>query len=177
MSYWGTELRAVEVALTNERLVKADAFGKAQVHAADARFGSATIAEQYPDQPWADFLITCPPYYDLEQYDGGVADLSMAPTYQHFLDMLGDVITDTLLVLRPGATVCWVVGLTRDKAGDLLALNHDVTRLHQERGFTLREEIILHVQNSGAIQRVGTFDKGNHRLVRVHEYALVFTAP
>ena len=54
-------------------------------------------------------------------------------------------------------------------------MNHDVTRLHREAGFSFREEVVLHMKNTGAIQRVGNFDKGSHRLIREHEYALVYT--
>ena len=80
-------------------------------------------------------------------------------------------------VLKPRAPSVWVVGLHRAPSGRLTPLHHDVTRLHVEAGFQFTEEIILHHQNNGALQRVGMFEKGEGRLVRLHEYALVFRAP
>ena len=98
----------------------------------------------------------------------------MAPTYKMFLQGVGEVVQATHKALYPGAYSCWVVGLHRQANGELLPLNHDIARLHRESGFMFCEEIILHHQNNGAIQRVGNFEKGRHHLVRVHEYALVF---
>ena len=170
-TYRGMELRLEEVQASNARIERAGlpVRGAFVIHG-DARAGKVADG-------WADFLITCPPYYDLEQYDGGPDDLSMAPTYAAFLDMLYDVVVDTHRVLRPGGRAAWVVGIMRDKAGTLLPLHHDIAGLLRRAGFRMLEEIVLHVQNSGAIQRVGTFDKGQRHLVRVHEYCLVFQRP
>ena len=125
----------------------------------------------------ADFLITCPPYWNLEKYNGGPNDLSMLGSYDEFLQALSCVIEGCFKILKPGALSCWVVGLHRDSDGGLLALNHDVGRLHREVGFKMREEIILNNLNTGAILRVGNFDKGNKWLIRTHEYVLVFEKP
>lgn len=110
----------------------------------------------------------------MEKYKGGNGDLSMAKTYNDFLDMLQLVIRESFLILKPDALSVWVVGLHRDKTGELLALNHDIAQLHRWSGFTFKEEIVLAHKNNGAIQRVGNFEKGNRFLIRLHEYALVF---
>ena len=34
-----------------------------------------------PDTTPVDMVLSCPPYFDLEQYGGGAADLSMMPSY------------------------------------------------------------------------------------------------
>jgi len=122
----------------------------------------------------AEFLITCPPYWNLEKYDGGVNDMSMAETYDGFLDMIEGTIQESHRILKPGSLACWVVGLHRNADGELLAMNHDVADLHQNNGFKFKEEVILHLQNTGSIQRVGNFEKGDRRLIRTHEYCVVF---
>jgi hypothetical protein len=122
-------------------------------------------------------LVTCPPYYDMEKYQGGEADLSMAPTYKEFLQMLGQVIDECTRVLMPGALSAWVIGLHRDKHGSLLPMHHDLAKLHTDRGYQFKEEIILSMRNTGSIQRVGNFAKGNNLLVRQHEYCLIFKKP
>lgn len=122
----------------------------------------------------ADFLLTCPPYWNLEIYGGGCDDLSMAKTYKDFLSMLDNVIKESYRILKHGALSCWVVGLHREKNKGLLALNHDVAKLHCENGFIFKEEIILNQVNTGAIRRIGNFSKGNKLLIRTHEYCLIF---
>lgn len=122
----------------------------------------------------ASFSITCPPYYNLEQYEGGPGDLSMLPTYGDFLAQLRPVIQHEYRILRQGSLAVWVVGILRDDSGLLIPLHHDIARLHQEAGFHVKEEVILAQRNNGAVQRVGMFDKGNRNMIRVHEYAQVF---
>jgi hypothetical protein len=166
LDYVGLEIRPEEVAAVRARLEVQNIGYEARIIEADARdcggFGPAN------------FLITCPPYYDLEMYGGGEADLSMLKTYEAFLAAMEIVIQGTHAALLPSATSCWVVGLHRDFQGGLLPLHHDIASLHRRAGFKFREEIILNQVNNGAIQRIGNFDKGQRHLIRTHEYALVF---
>lgn len=169
LSYVGVELRQAEVDATMARATRAGVASAVQVLQGDARDCRELVAASS-----ADFLLTCPPYWNLEQYDGGPADLSMLPTYEAFLDGLAAVVDETARILKPGAKSCWVVGLLRRDDGQLLPLHHDVAAIHQAYGFRLHEEVVLVQRNNGAIQRVGQFEKGRKFLVRLHEYALVF---
>lgn len=169
LHYLGTEIRQDEVSAINDRCMKAGVSNMVDIYCVDARLCSPFIGTDS-----ADYLLTCPPYYDMEKYQGGAADLSMCDTYADFLDGIEDVIIQTKRVLKSGAVSNWVVGLHRDKKGGLLAMNHDIARLHTKHGFMFKEEIVLSMQNNGAIQRVGNFSKGNGYLIRSHEYALVF---
>jgi len=169
LDYVGLEIRLKEVRATQARCEKAGIFNKVKILHGDARFACQLTGEN-----WADFLITCPPYWNLEKYNGGNSDLSMLPTYIDFIKELGIVVAECAKILRPGALAVWIVGLHRDTNGELLTMHHDLARLHKKEGFILREEIILAHRNTGAIQRVGNFEKGNRWLVRNHEYALVF---
>jgi len=165
--YRGVELRAEETAAVSRRLAARGLSDGVDIRTADAR------SVPFPSDS-ADFLLTCPPYWNLEQYNGGAADLSMAPTYDAFLRQLGEVVRECGRVLRRGSLAVWVTGLIRDSAGRLLPIPHDLARLHAQHGFVFREEVILNQQGNGAIQRVGNFEKGGRRLVRVHEYLSVF---
>jgi DNA modification methylase len=169
LRYVGTELRENEVRAVNERCERAGVADSVEIICGDARFLASYIGKGV-----GDFLLTCPPYYDLEVYGAGASDLSCAPTYTDFLRGIKEVVAATYSALKSDALSVWVVGLIRNKAGDILPLNHDIARIHREGGFGLREEIILYQQNNGAMQRVGNFDRGSHKLIRVHEYALVF---
>lgn len=167
-NYTGVEIRADEVAAIYHRLAELDKYVKGYVDIING--SSESVPEVASD--WADMLITCPPYYDMEKYNGGDSDLSMAATYEDFLDGLNRVVDECYRILKPGALACWVVGLHRDKYG-LIPLHHDLARLHAQ-GFRFKEEIILHMKNTGSVQRVGNFAKGEHLLVRQHEYCLIF---
>jgi len=168
LRYVGMELRQDEVEAVMERCDAAGVRESVTIHTGDARNCSQV------EDGTGDFLITCPPYWNLEKYDGGDADLSEIDDYDSFNAELSKVVRETWRVLKPGALAVWVVGLHRDGKGNLCAMNHDVAKMHQEAGFWFKEEIVLAHRNNGAIQRVGNFEKGNKFLIRTHEYALVF---
>lgn len=167
LDYTGIELRRSEVNRIKTLCRKRKA--KANIVEGDARNCLELVGPNF-----ADFLVTCPPYWNLEQYNGGPQDLSMLETYSEFLNSLSQIISGCFKVMKLGSLSCWVVGLHRDKRGELLAMNHDVARLHKEAGFKLREEIIVNHIGTQATMRVGNFEKGNRWLIRTHEYVLVF---
>lgn len=170
LQYEGVELRREEVDAIIMRADNAGASGGIKIVCGDSRY----LTDHFRDD-YADFLITCPPYWNLEKYEGGESDLSMINDYGRFIDELGKVVAESGRILKPGATACWVVGLHRQGGGAIAPLHHDLTRLHLAAGFDLREEIILSHKNNGAIQRVGNFEKGNKLLIRTHEYCMVYT--
>lgn len=172
LKYKGMEIRRAEVEAVEQRCVAAGVADMVRIDCADARAMTSFVGKGV-----GDFLITCPPYWNLEVYGGGEKDLSGIKSYSEFLVALRDVIDECFAALKPGARACWVVGLIRDVDGALLPMNHDVARLHIDAGFALKEEIILVQKNNGAMQRVGQFERGHKHLVRLHEYALVFTKP
>ena len=169
LRYYGVELRQEEVDAVGMRCEHCGVTEGMMMFCGDSQDCSGFMADAS-----ADFCYTCPPYWNLEEYEGGAADLSMCLTYDGFLGGLERVVHETRRVLKPGSYSCWVVGLHRDSEGGLLALNHDVARIHQSNGFRFKEEVVLAHRNNGAIQRVGNFEKGDRRLIRAHEYVLVF---
>jgi hypothetical protein len=174
LRYIGCELREEEVAAVNSRLSRLGVTpDMAELVCGDARYFAAAWTAL--GAPPADFLYTCPPYYNLEEYGGGEADLSAAESYPAFLDGCRDVIEQCRQLLRPGALAVWVVGLHRcPKTRECLPLNHDIARLHREGGYALHEEVCIYHQANIALRRAGNFERGSRLLVRQHEYALVF---
>jgi DNA modification methylase len=170
LDYLGVELRQQEIDLVKARLER-----NGVNQGVTLIQGDSTNVPQIQDNV-ADFLITCPPYYNMEVYNGGPDDLSMCGNYDDFLVGMGQCIRETGRILKPGALSCWVVGLTRGHDSDLplMALNHDISRLHKERGFELKEEVILVHKNNSAVRRVAMFDLGKRMLIRTHEYLLLF---
>ena len=128
---------------------------------------------EYTDTNKFDFCYTCPPYYDLEQYQGGENDLSMAKTYQDFLSMIDKVMGNVYQSLKKGSTCVWVVGNFRDKYGELLHFNGDLVNIGMGNGFKLHDEIIIHSAPGIASMRSGMFS-ADQKCVRIHEYGIVF---
>ena len=165
--YIGTELRTEEADAVNERIATLGYGDRARVVVDDAR----NLAQHVQR---ADMVLTCPPYWNLEKYNGGPSDLSMAPTYSLFLDGIEAVARSCRAALKPGAVAFWVAGLHRQPNGALLPLHHGIAEAHRRVGFEPREEIVIHRTNDGSMTRIGQFEKGNRHLVRQHEYGLVF---
>jgi tRNA G10 N-methylase Trm11 len=170
LKYLGIELRQEEIIAVNERLKANNAEKGVKIFQGD----STNVP--FIKTSSADFLMTCPPYYNTEMYGGPDGDLSMCSNYPNFLSRINKCIKESRRILKPGALSCWTVGLTRGKNSDLplMALNHDIARLHRERGFELKEEIILLLKNTSSVRRVAMFDLGKRVLIRTHEYLLVF---
>ena len=169
MDYVGIELREEECKALNAKAKRLEIEDHVTIIQGDA-------CDKHPEieSDSADFLLTCPPYYDLEKYNGGEGDLSMLPSYKEFIQKLYPCVEETYRILKRGAVSVWVVGLLRDSKGRLLFMNHDVICIHEECGFFVKEEVIVYPKTGGALTRSNMFLKGNHNLVRVHQYALVF---
>jgi DNA modification methylase len=168
LKYVGTELRQVEVEAVQGRCERAGCAERVRIIRGDAMEASSLVPHAS-----ADFLLTCPPYWNLETYNGGPRDLS-AYGWSHFVDALKRVVQETWTVMKPGALAVWVVGLHRDKGGELMPIHHVVAAAHREAGFKYREEVVIYNTQNGALQRVGNFEKGRRLLVRSHEYVQVF---
>jgi hypothetical protein len=118
-----------------------------------------------------DFLLTCPPYWHLERYGGGPADLSEVSSYESYLDGLSSVLTWTRASLKPGTLAVWVVGnyLENDEYVDIRA---DLSVCARNTGWAIHDCPVLKQKVGTAGLRVGT-QVSTRRLVRIHEYALV----
>ena len=171
LEYVGIELRQEEVNAIKDRLNRNDC--EAKIYCADSKNLKALKGGGIKNNS-ADFLITCPPYYNLETYKGGENDISMAKTYAGFLKGIEETVKESKRILKPGVLSCWVVGFHRDKYGGLLSIHSDIAAIHKSLGFLHKEEVILNLKNNGSLQRVGNFEKGDKRLIRTHEYLEVF---
>ena len=171
LSYMGCEIREDEVGRIN---AKAERMGFADM--VDVRTADAT------DPPFADgsadFSFTCPPYWQMEKYDGGPSDMSMMG-WPDFVVAIREAARHTARIMRPGAFTAWVVGLYRfpGKERRIVPLNHLVAWALDQAGLIYREEVIIEKVGTPALTRVGTFNRGAGLMIRVHEYVLVFAKP
>jgi len=168
-SYTGVELRQEQID-ENEAV-----FSELRLEAPTYILGDGRFLLGVPDNEF-DFSLTCPPYYNLETYSDLPDDLSNLPTYEAFnYGMFASAVAN-MRVLKPGAFMCIVVGLFRDKQGELVDFRgHTVTNF-REAGFTFWQDVILSKNFGSAAQRSTNSWKGR-KLVPIHEHLLIFRKP
>jgi hypothetical protein len=171
LRYEGIELRPAEIRRVERRATE---LGLSPIlHRGDAgKILFSMVPESF------DFCYTCPPYYNLERYHGGRADLSMAGDYGTFCGRLRRVLVGTFRALRPGSRAVWVVGnfRTGQGANRMRDFRGDLIRLAEGAGFELDELAVVRRPLGSAPRRVG-MSLRRRRLVRIHEYAVVLIKP
>lgn len=120
-----------------------------------------------------DFLFSCPPYHDLEQYSEDPADLSNL-TYEDFLKVYGQIITKSVGKLKDDRFACFVVADIRDEKGFYRNFVSDTIRCFREAGMELYNEIIL-INVAGSLPiRVGRQFENSRKVGKMHQNVLVF---
>lgn len=131
------------------------------------------LLDQHGGRPWADFVFSCPPYFDLEQYSDGPSDLS-GMTYDEFLEVYGLIIELAVENLRDNRFIGWVISDVRDNQGKYRGLVADTVKAFEAAGARLYNEIILvDPVGSTAIRAARPFD-GSRKVARLHQNFLVF---
>lgn len=122
----------------------------------------------------ADFLLTCPPYYDLEQYTDAKDDISNAATYEDFRKIYAEILKRTFPLLKPGAFATVVVGNVRGDDGIYHDLVGDTVRAMTEAGYGYYNEIVLATAIATASVRARRTFEGGKKVVKVHQNILTF---
>jgi DNA modification methylase len=124
-----------------------------------------------------DVAITCPPYFNLEQYSDNKDDLSNHSSYNEFNASMWLCANAHYNHLKPGAFVCIIVGLFRDKkTGELIDFPAHTVENFREAGFIYWQHIILSKNFASAAVRASNAWLG-HKLVPRHENLLIFRKP
>lgn len=165
--YTGFEIRQEQID-ENEALLKTLKLKGARYVKDDGRF--LDIDEQF------DCAITCPPYFDLEVYSEQQDDISNLGNYDEFNASMWLCAQAHRERMKPGAFVCIIVGLFRDKRGELIDFPADTVENFRDAGFLYWQHIILSKNFASAAVRAGNAWKG-HKLVPRHENLLIFKTP
>ena len=141
--------------------------------------GDGTLLGDSSDNSF-DFGLTCPPYFDLEQYSNLPNDLSNLPDYQTFDHAMLNCAKAHYRVMKPSSFVCIVtcpfrVGGNKDE-NELRDFPGDTVRNFRAAGFMLWQKIVLSRNFASAAVRSTTSWKGL-KLVPRHEELLVFRKP
>ena len=122
-----------------------------------------------------DFLLTCPPYADLEVYSDDPRDLSTMP-YHAFREAYERIIAETVSMLREDAFAAIVVGEVRgaERDGAYHGFVADTIRAFEKAGMAFyNEAIYLQALGSVPVRVARQFEKGR-KFGKAHQNVLVF---
>src|SRR5258706_6142726 len=141
--------------------------------------GDGTLLRGASDNSF-DFGLTCPPYYDLEQYSDLPNDLSNLPDYETFDKAMLNCAKAHFRVMKPGSFTCIVVGDFRrggnKDENELISFSSDTIINFKRSGFMFWQNVILSKNFASAAVRAGTSWSGK-KLVPRHEHLLGFRKP
>jgi DNA modification methylase len=141
-----------------------------ELHLGDGRY----LAETETDS--ADCIITCPPYFNVEQYESVEGQLSDRLKYDEFLEDIYLSIQNCKRVLKYGGFGCWVVGDFRNfhRWRGFLSFHSDVINIIKEVGLKHWDTIILPSPPSPIMGAVLKGAKQRRYTAKLHEYLIIF---
>jgi DNA modification methylase len=120
-----------------------------------------------------DFILSCPPYHDLEVYSDNPNDISNM-TYDEFINSYATIIKKSIELLNDDCFIGWVVGDIRDKAGNYKLFTNKTIKIFIENGCYLYNDIIL-LNNIGTKGITATKQfNGGRKVAKIHQNVLVF---
>lgn len=120
-----------------------------------------------------DFMITCPPYGDLEVYSDDPADISNMGD-DDFDAAYTEIMKKTVTMLKNDRFAAVVVGNYRDKNGYMRDLCGLTIRAMESAGARYYNEII-YVQTAGSLPiRCGAAFKTSRKVGKMHQNVLIF---
>lgn len=123
----------------------------------------------------ADFILTCPPYFNLEKYTDIEGDLSLAETYEDFISYYTTIIKSCYNILKNDCFMVWVVSDVRDKkTTEYYGLVADTVKIAQDAGFHFYNEIILYNDTGNLAIVSGDYMNRARKVGRQHQNVLVF---
>lgn len=165
--YTGIELRAEQI---ESNRIQAKTICKD--HAPVWIEGDSTNAEQLAPGEY-DFILTCPPYADLEVYSDNPLDLSTMP-YATFLESYRAIIASCVKMLKDDRFAMIVIGDARDKKGNYYGLPWHTVQAFQDAGMKLYNEAVLVTAVGSLPIRVGKQFTASRKLGKTHQNVLIF---
>ena len=164
--YIGYELRPEQVDANRKQAGKlCDGFVPKWVNADSRTLDAAKIE--------ADFILSCPPYANLEVYSDDDKDLSTLP-YPEFLSAYREIIAKACSKLKNDRFACFVVGEVRNKKGGYYNFVGDTVTAFLDAGLTYYNEMILVTAvGSLPIRAARQFESGR-KIGKTHQNVLVF---
>lgn len=120
-----------------------------------------------------DFLLTCPPYADLEVYSDDPRDISNMP-YNEFRAAYKEILFKAADKLKDNAFVAIVVGEVRDKKGYYYNFVGDTVDVCRYAGLKYYNECILLNQIATGAMRADRQFNASRKVVKTHQNVLIF---
>ena len=120
-----------------------------------------------------DFLLTCPPYADLEVYSDDPRDISNMP-YDKFIEAYNEIIIKAADKLKDNAFAAIVVGDVRNKKGYYHGFVPDTIEAFKKAGLNFYNECILIEQIATGAMRAGKQFEAGRKVVKTHQNVLIF---
>lgn len=121
-----------------------------------------------------DFILTCPPYADLEVYSTDPADISNMP-YHEFRRAFDHIMGLACQLLAEDRFATIVIGDARDKkTGELYGLPSHTVEMMQRHGLKLWNHAILLTPAGSAPTRARNGFVRGRKLCSTHQHVLVF---
>jgi len=165
--YWGCDLRAEQIE-ANRAQGAALCEGKPQ-----PEWVCGDSMNEVEKAPEADFIFSCPPYGDLEQYSDLREDLSAMP-HKDFVIAYRTIILRACKRLRENRFACFVVGDFRDGKGNYRNFVSETIAAFLDAGLALYNEAILVTSVGSASMRVTRQFSAGRKLCKTHQNVLVF---
>lgn len=122
-----------------------------------------------------DFLMSCPPYVDLEVYSDNPCDLSTMD-YSKFMSVYREIIAKSCSLLEDDSFACFIVGEVRDKSslGFYYGFVADTIKAFEDSGARFYNEAIL-VNPIGTLAiRIRKQFETSRKIGKTHQNILVF---
>ena len=120
-----------------------------------------------------DMLLTCPPYFDLEQYSDDPADISNM-TYDDFLAAYETILTKSIAKVKDNGFIAIVVGEVRDDDGIYRNFIGDTVEAVKRAGAAYYNEIVLVTMLGTLPIRIRRQFEASRKVGNTHQKALVF---
>lgn len=164
--YWGCDLRAEQIAANKAQL-------SAMQLAAPPHWVCGDSMETLSEAPEADFVFSCPPYGDLEEYSNDPRDLS-SMEWHAFVAAYKRIILRSVGRMKPNTFACFVVGDFRDAKGFYRNFVSTTIDAFEQCGARLYNEAVLATPIGTAALRVTKQFNSGRKLVKTHQNVLVF---
>lgn len=119
-----------------------------------------------------DFIFSCPPYHDLEQYTDDMDDLSNM-SWDTFKRAYEDIISKSVLRLKNNRFACFVVGEIRDDVGGYKGFVPLTVNAFKKGGMRYYNDIIL-VNAVGSLPVRIASQFAYRKIGKTHQNVLVF---
>ncbi len=127
-------------------------------------------------EPFADYILTCPPYGNLERYSDDPRDISTLG-YSGFFAAYSEIIQQTCTLLKPDRFATCVVGEIREKEnghGEYRGLVPDTIAAFESAGLKYYNEQILVTMVGSLPLRVALPFDGSRKCGKSHQNVLTF---